>query len=725
MHHFNFEEMSLSGSVAPVDPFIGGVDAPMDVDAGENASYAMPSVTFGSGTVVRIDSYAGLCCAKVGNTGTKMCVRESGGAAEACPASHASKPKAVDLAPGFFKLESRAKLQVLLTPYVSVEEVPEEDRTSLLGEHHSESSWRETINTIQAAIKEKLSVREFRKGVAFSKASFDTPFKGAKAKELFATATPPSQIQLETVYDKVAEDSEEIQGILASDLYLRNYLDQVKELAISTTNRLRESNQKTGSLVKSIANAVGGLRFEFTNLEDLIGPKKNVPLLAGKRVWESFDCLLSVLDTSGVLELSKNKMGLGSQEYAEFLLGKSSKLGPMLLSYKTAIEDLQQRCSNLPSGAVFQAASASFLNGQASANSGQTTAGSGTAQGFSDLAKRLNDLETRISGKNVKGNDMQVQFYGNYFGKKEDLSAYVQQMNGGNPVPVSLCTDGYTLFHLILRAIQGEAQSAKEMLSVNQMGGEADVQTAIAANHNGTPVIFMGTGKAIFTGFGTTKKHRFPSCPSIEAFGEAGSTDGLKYRILLELDPVLDAIRTDIRERIVSPMLQGLLERMADRSGVFVRKVLEFMGDTYSELVANFEDKGATWDFVCHCVEHIFTHEFKVARSILRGSDVLAKSFPDNLLWSTLRTVVVQESLLAKGIKNHQSLTHAYSDFILKNLKTGDFNKLKRKFDTLESTTKEVETKIKALEVRVRSAEASGDRATKRVKELEAKIPKK
>ena len=434
------------------------------------------------------------------------------------------------------------------------------------------------------------------------------------------------------------------------------------------------------------------------------------------------------MENTGILELAKNKMGLGSKEYAEFLLGQSTKLGSMLLSYKSAIEELQRKIQGInlgPGGrnGVNSSAIPSVAAGQGLTVG--TTAGASGLSGRLALDKRLIALEARIAGTNVKGNDMQVQFYGHYFSKKEDLSTFIHQENGGDPVPVALCTDGHTLFHQILRALQGESQTAKEMLSVNQMGGEADVQTAIAANHNGTPIVFVGTGKALFMGYRTSKKQCFPGCPSIEVFGEAGSTDGLKYRILLELEPLLEAIRTDIRERVKSPVLQGLLERMADRLGIFVRKVLEFMVDTYSELVSNFEDKAATWDFVCHCVDHIFTHEFKVARSILRGSDVLAKGFGDNLLWSNLRTVVVQEGLLSKGIKNHQSLTHAYSDFILKDLKTGDYIRLKRKFDTLEAVMKEMDTKVKAMDGRVRSAEASGDRATKRVKELKAKILKK
>ena len=715
MSTFNFDEMSLSGSAAPVDPFMGGAEL-MDVTSGESVNGDEPAITFGQGTVVRINSYVGLCCAKVGNQGTKMCVRASDGSSESCPASHGTKPKATDLSPGFFKLESKARLQVLLEPYVPVEDVPEEDREALLGEHHSETSWRNTLNTIRAAVKESVSVKDFRKGVAFSKSNFDTPFKGTNAKALFAADTPPAQLQLETLYDSVEQDQTSLKGVLSTDVYLRDYLGHVRKLSLNTATRLKESNRKTGSLIKAVADAVGGLRFEFSNLEDIVGPKRNVPLLAGKRVWESFRVVLDLMEDTGVIELAKNKMGLGSKDYAEFLLGQSPKLGSMLHSYKSAIEDLQRKV--LPG-------TTSISGNQGAPAATQVTTAGGSGSGHLALEKRLVGLEARLAGTNVKGNDMQVQFYGHYFSKKEDLSIFIRQENGGDSVPLALCTDGHTLFHHILRALQGDSQTAKEMLSVNQMGGEADVQTAIAANHNGTPIIFVGTGKALFTGYGTTKKHRFPGCPSIEVFGEAGSTDGLKYRILLELEPLLDAIRTDIRERVKSPILQGLLERMADRSGIFVRKILEFMVDTYSELVPNFEDKDATWDFVCHCVDHIFTHEFKVARSILRGSDVLAKGFGDNLLWSNLRTVVVQEGLLAKGIKNHQSLTHAYSDFILKNLKTGDYIKLKRKFDNMEATMKDLEGKVKAYDARIRSAESIGDRSVKRIKELETKINKK
>ena len=107
---------------------------------------------------------------------------------------------------------------------------------------------------------------------------------------------------------------------------------------------------------------------------------------------------------------------------------------------------------------------------------------------------------------------------------------------------------------------------------------------------------------------------------------------------------------------------------MLDRPQDFVRKLFTFITDTYTELMRGFNgDDERTWDFVCQCIEQIFAHEFDVARSILCGHDVTSVQFNQRMMWTSLRTIVVQETFLAKGIDNHKCLAGAYYKFLMRN----------------------------------------------------------
>ena len=68
---------------------------------------------------------------------------------------------------------------------------------------------------------------------------------------------------------------------------------------------------------------------------------------------------------------------------------------------------------------------------------------------------------------------------------------------------------------------------------------------------------------------------------------------------------------------------------------------------------------------MCQCIEHIFAHEFDVARSVLRGHDVTAVDFNEQMMWTSLRTIAVQETFLSKGIDNLKCLTGAYYKFLM------------------------------------------------------------
>ena len=181
----------------------------------------------------------------------------------------------------------------------------------------------------------------------------------------------------------------------------------------------------------------------------------------------------------------------------------------------------------------------------------------------------------------------------------------------------------------------------------------------------------------------------------------------------------------DIHVRISNPTTSSCLENMLERSQEFVCKLFTFITDTYTELMRSFNDDGHTWDFVCQCIEHIFVHEFDVARSILRGHDVTSVDFNECMMWTSLCTIVVQETFLSKRIDNHKYLAGAYYKFLMrKSQSTTQVTAMTKTVEKMAASNDALVKKLAAAEAKIKGAEGTADRAARAVKELERKLDK-
>jgi outer membrane murein-binding lipoprotein Lpp len=265
-------------------------------------------------------------------------------------------------------------------------------------------------------------------------------------------------------------------------------------------------------------------------------------------------------------------------------------------------------------------------------------------------------------------------------------------------------------------SLQGEHIDIREIHSIGQMGSnisEADVRNAIAGNQNSVPPFFKGNSKSssLFTGDVVGAKHRLKGIPTYGFWGKPGSVDGYRYQALNQLDRIVASIHTDLASKVHNSEMCGFLRAMLNRSSEFVRALFKYITNSYAELIETFTDSAQTWDFVCHCVEHIFSHEFNVARSILRGHDLKSQGFNERMLWTSLRNVVVQESFLAVGIANHSSLSGAYSKFLLKNSQSSEVVVMKRKLENMEVKVEALNAKVAKFDTRIKAAEGTANKA--------------
>jgi len=715
------ESNSNPGEITFVTPFIRGV------------------------SLVQMFSQEGVCCARVGTSGNKMCFRQVNEGQ--CPQSH-SKNK-VDLklqGPTLFRIDAglSSSTTLIITPKLRVTESVNAIVQSLMYKQYSEETWMDEVSACEGAETLDKDVEEFKAEFNRELASIQTPLqrKQARLKEFEldeATGVLSDQDRVERLrarhlhFQSVVQDtataflgSQPISDNSAAAAYFE--ANQRKEEMLSgmlqaTTNMMDAGLKASGADINDLSSAMSLLKLEVRAVKSRMGTKtQELDFLAGSSVWEAIQDLTHLGIDTGLLKLQAGGISVSETSFVQALVSDKSPLGNLLTSYRQKIGDLEAKMQQL--------LTVQGLSSTMSAQPATGTVPAGISEEMLSLTAKLSNLERRMTNSQTVGSDMSVQFRNQIFNTQGDVSNYIRQFLDSPSVSPSLVNDAFTLLHAISKGLAGESMEVKDIYSVSRMGegiSEADILNAIAGNQTGVPPFFKGnraTLSGVYTGTGTGPKHRLKGIPSYAAWGHPGSNDGIKYKSLMHLDRIVQTARYDIHARISNPTMSSFLENMLERSQEFVRKLFTFITDTYTELMRSFNDDERTWDFVCQCIEHIFAHEFDVARSILRGHDVTSVDFNERMMWTSLRTIVVQETFLSKGIDNHKCLAGAYYKFLMRNSQSTQVTSMNKTVEKMAATNESLVKKLAAAEAKIKGAEGTADRAARAVKELERKFDK-
>lgn len=687
--------------------------------------------------VIVLSSLEGVCCAKVGTTGSKMCFRQDTDAVS-CPVSHSKQKCLLELShPTLFRVDGGAtSTTLLLDPCLSTIGIGESDIQNMLFTTFSEDEWAEEVLTFEGAEAAQTQIKEFRKTVAFERRNLAVPHsvkkKIAKNRnnqspglDLLAKAkcdvVRSSQARVTSVAATVLPDS-----VLYSDPDSKSFIDAaevraryVTELSLYTSDRVEKKFAQMEAATDEVASSLLVSKLDLKAVAAKVGSKPSTGFLSGLTLWQSVEKLVNIGESTGIMQLEAKGISLATGTYIDSVLRSGTTLHNLLASYKKQLEILKNNVQKLMGGSP-GSVGLGFHNGPAPvlsmASSSSAPNPSPTGDLIQKMEARIAFLEKQSTARQTVGNSMTVQFEGQLFNCQQDMENYVARLIQSTAVPPSLVNDCYTLLHAIVLSLQTDHIGIREIHSINQMGSninEADVQNAIAGNQNSVPPFFKGTSKSssLFTGDSGGAKHRLKGIPTYGFWGKPGSVEGFRYQALNQLDRIVASIQTDLSSKVQNSEMRGFLKAMLTRSSEFVRALFDYITNSYAELIETFTDSGQTWDFVCHCVEHIFSHEFNVARSILRGHDLKSQGFNERMLWTSLRTVVVQESFLAVGIANHSSLSGAYSKFLLKNSQSSEVAGMKRKLEKMDEKVEAVAAKVTKFDGRIKAAEGTANKA--------------
>jgi hypothetical protein len=162
--------------------------------------------------------------------------------------------------------------------------------------------------------------------------------------------------------------------------------------------------------------------------------------------------------------------------------------------------------------------------------------------------------------------------------------------------------------------------------------------------------------------------------PSHEDFGNGLDTSSLHFKFKQSLE----FVRSE-RERYIESKLQdhpdprvlAVSKQLLDDSCKFVTQMLGFMDETYAACYESFGATSEAWELVSHCVEEIFTKEFKpclqfcVAQDLVEVEDALI-----GVIHSAFSLNCKVRELTSVSLKNHHSTTTSHVRFVMKMAKT-------------------------------------------------------
>jgi len=625
--------------------------------------------------VIVLSSLDGVCCAKVGTTGSKMCFRQETDAGS-CLVSHSKQKCSIELPyPTLFHVDGgAASTTLLLEPSLATTGISESDIQHILFTNFSEDEWSNEVLTYEGAEAAQTKIKDFRKTVSFERRNLAVPHSvRKKIAENRNLQSPNLEYLVKAKCEVVRASQARVEGvgatalqasILYSDPDSKAFIDEaetrakyVTEIVLFSTERVEEKLAQMESATDEVASSLLVSKMDLKAVAAKVGTKPSTGFLSGLTLWQSVEKLVNIGEKTGIMQLEANGISLATGTYIDSVLRSGTGLHNILSSYKKQLEFLKQNVQKLMAGSPVSVG-LGFHNGPAPTLTMSQGAPISAPNGnlLQKMEDRIAFLEKQTTARQTVGNSMTVQFEGQLFNCQQDMENYVHSLIQATAIPPSLVNDCYTLLHAIVLSLQTDHIGIHEIHSINQMGSninEANVQNAIAGNQNSVPPFFKGTSKSssLFTGDSGGAKHRLKGIPTYGLWGKPGSVEGFRYQALNQLDRIVSSIQTDLSSKVYDSEMRGFLKSMLIHSSEFVRALFDYITNSYAELIETFTDSSQTWDFVCHCVEHIFSHEFNVARSILRGHDLKSQGFNERMLWTSIAPSLSKNPFLPLGLQ--------------------------------------------------------------------------
>ena len=214
--------------------------------------------------------------------------------------------------------------------------------------------------------------------------------------------------------------------------------------------------------------------------------------------------------------------------------------------------------------------------------------------------------------------------------------------------------------------------------------------------------------------------------PTYKDFGSSSDPDTLHHKFKTSLHLIKERQIGYIESRLAhhsSREVYEMSKQLLDDSTRFVSEILDFMEEVYCQCIQSFDAPSEAWGLVCHCLEEIFTKEFKPSLKYLVANDLGdPRSAYAGVIHVAFSLNAKVKELLSVGISNHSSSSKSHVRFIMKMSRSssgGDNNYrlLENKYNSLESKHQELSTNYSTAKRDLESAKG-------KLKSLESRMDK-
>ena len=207
--------------------------------------------------------------------------------------------------------------------------------------------------------------------------------------------------------------------------------------------------------------------------------------------------------------------------------------------------------------------------------------------------------------------------------------------------------------------------------------------------------------------------------PSYADFGRGSDLQTLHYRFKTLVDHIAKKQQIYVESRLGSHPKREVLDiaqQLLVDSISFVREMLDFMEELFSACNDSFDAPTEAWHLVCHCLDELFTKEFKPSLQYCVSQDLVdTRETLIGVLHSAFSLNMKVRELVSTRLKNHHSTTTLHVRFVMKMAKSN-----KSSSDKLEPIT----DKMSKFKLENKDLKKQLEDAKKSVIHLESRLDK-
>ena len=547
---------------------------------------------------------------------------------------------------------------------------------------------------------------------------------------------------------------------------LASQMEAIFEFALAVENLFAGEMPRIQGHVQPIESVLNGLRLNVAALHEVVGTRLKTNTDIPPVVWSAIDASFESLAKLEIGLIQAGEAATEAKEIGHFLLeNEESRLGDENVhnvndsgnesddngNKKKPISFLDGlNKPHIKNGVLYQPTrrDVTLRNTVSNSGGGSNGGGSGSCcdeKGICSLCfQKISELETRLTSLEIRMSNLEEARSGNVEGAilikhqvfrgRADVIAWLDEafpINEDTKVEPACFATPHMIFNLVSADMCGLSYpklDLKESDLAKMKIKRSDAISFYALLQDRPDFMISNTPCPMHT-YKSSKADRdkgpIKFVPTYADFGMSSDPDTLHYKFKTSLHLIKDRQENYIESRLghhSSRIVYEVSMQLLGDSIRFVSELLDFMEEVYSQCIQSFDAAQEAWSLVCHCIEEIFTKEFKPSLKYLVANDLVE---PRIAYYGVVHAAFSLNSkvreLLGVGISNHNASSKSHVRFIMKMSRKKDVS---TKSTDMEAKYKKLESAHNSLKGEHQELKKDMDSSKGKIKSLESTIQK-